>query len=162
MNLAGIPTEAIERGEVLTTPGWLRPSRVVDVRLRMVEDADRPLVHNAAVTFHTGAAEALGKATRKLEAEYFYPYQVHAPLETMSAVADVRRGRCEIWAGVQGPNQAQVEAAKLLGIPESAVTVHVMFLGGGFGRRGRVDFTESNAQRQMRMAATSAPRERLI
>jgi selenocysteine-specific elongation factor len=61
VNLVGIPTEAIERGDVLTTPGWLKPSRVVDVRLRMVADAERPLVHNAAVTFHTGAAEALGK-----------------------------------------------------------------------------------------------------
>jgi isoquinoline 1-oxidoreductase subunit beta len=86
------------------------------------------------------AAAALAKAPRKLEAEYFYPYQVHAPLETMSAVADVRPERCEIWAGVQGPNQVQAEAAKLLGIPESAVIVHVTFLGGGFGRRGRVDF----------------------
>ncbi len=61
-------------------------------------------------------------------------------METMSAVADVQTGRCEIWAGSQAPNRAQTDAAKLLGIPESAVTVHVPLLGGGFGRRGRTDF----------------------
>ena len=63
INLSGIPTEAIERGEVVTTPGWLKPTRVVDVRLRVVRDPERPLAHNAAVTFHTGAAEALGKVS---------------------------------------------------------------------------------------------------
>jgi isoquinoline 1-oxidoreductase beta subunit len=87
-------------------------------------------------------AAGLGAAARKIEAEYFYPYQVHAPLETMSAAADVRagEGRCEIWAGSQAPNRAQSEAAKLLGIPESQVVVNVTLLGGGFGRRGRSDF----------------------
>jgi isoquinoline 1-oxidoreductase beta subunit len=85
-------------------------------------------------------ASALAASVKKIEAEYFYPYQAHAPLETMSAVADVGNGRCEIWAGSQGPNRAQTEAAKALGIPESAVTLHVPLLGGGFGRRGRTDF----------------------
>ncbi len=61
INLAGIATDAIERGEVITTPGWLKPTRVADVRLRVVRDPERPLPHNAVVTFHSGAAEALGK-----------------------------------------------------------------------------------------------------
>ena len=85
-------------------------------------------------------AAALAVSAKKIEAEYFYPYQAHAPLETMSAVAEVQNGRCEIWAGCQGPNRAHTDAAKLLGIPESAVTLHVPLLGGGFGRRGRTDF----------------------
>jgi selenocysteine-specific elongation factor len=61
VNLSGIATDEIERGEVLTAPGWLKPTRVLDVRLRVVGDAPRPLAHNAQVTFHTGAAEALGR-----------------------------------------------------------------------------------------------------
>jgi isoquinoline 1-oxidoreductase beta subunit len=87
-----------------------------------------------------GAGAALASSAKRIDAEYFYPYQAHAPLETMSAVADVRDGRCEIWAGSQAPNRAQADSAKLLGIPESAVVVHVPLLGGGFGRRGRTDF----------------------
>ncbi len=86
------------------------------------------------------AAKALAVSARRIEAEYFYPYQVHAPVEPMSAAADVRPGRCEIWAGTQNPNRVQSEAAKLLGVPESAVSVNVTLLGGGFGRRGRTDF----------------------
>ena len=85
-------------------------------------------------------AAALSTSARKIEAEYFYPYQAHAPMETMSAVADVQTAWCEIWAGSQAPNRVQTDAAKLLGIPESAVAVHVPLLGGGFGRRGRTDF----------------------
>lgn len=93
-----------------------------------------------ALTRGGAVAAALASAARRVEAEYFYPYQAHAPMEPMSAVADVSSGRCEIWAGTQGPNSAQAAAAKLLGIPESAVTVNVTLLGGGFGRRGRTDF----------------------
>jgi len=88
-----------------------------------------------------GAAEpALASAARRVEAEYFYPYQAHAPVEPMSAVADVRPGACEVWAGTQNPNGAQEAVAKALGIPAAAVTINVTLLGGGFGRRGRSDF----------------------
>jgi isoquinoline 1-oxidoreductase beta subunit len=58
----------------------------------------------------------------------------------MSAVADVRPGACEVWAGTQNPNGAQEAVAKALGIPAAAVTINVTLLGGGFGRRGRSDF----------------------
>jgi selenocysteine-specific elongation factor len=61
VNLSGLATDDVERGEVVTAPGWLRPTRALDVRVRVVEDAPRPLAHNAQVTVHTGAAEALGR-----------------------------------------------------------------------------------------------------
>ncbi len=61
VNMSGIATDEIERGEVLTNPGWLRPTRVLDVRLRVINEAPRPLAHNAQVTFHTGSAETLGR-----------------------------------------------------------------------------------------------------
>lgn len=82
----------------------------------------------------------MASACRTLSGEYFYPFQAHAPVEPMNAVADVRPDRCEIWAGTQNPDAARAKAARLLGIPSSAVTVHVTLLGGGFGRRGRFDF----------------------
>jgi len=83
---------------------------------------------------------ALRSSARTLEAEYVYPFQAHAPLEPMCALADVGAGRCEIWVGTQHPNRAQDEAAKTLQIPASAVTVHVTLLGGGFGRKSQPDF----------------------
>jgi selenocysteine-specific elongation factor len=62
VNLAGVATDELVRGEVITAPGSLRATRLVDVKLRVLEDAPRPLVHNMALTFHAGAAETMAKA----------------------------------------------------------------------------------------------------
>jgi selenocysteine-specific elongation factor len=57
VNLSGVATDEIERGEVVTTPGWLRPTRAVDVRLRLLEAAPHNVRHNYPVTFHAHASE---------------------------------------------------------------------------------------------------------
>ncbi len=94
-----------------------------------------------------GEAEvALSSAARRLEAEYFYPFQAHAAMEPLAAVADVRANRCEIWAGTQSPDAARRLAADILKLPASAVTVNVTLLGGGFGRRGQSDFVRDAVQ----------------
>jgi selenocysteine-specific elongation factor len=62
VNLAGVATDDLARGEVITAPGSLRATRLVDVKLRVLEDAPRPLVHNMPLTFHAGAAETTAKA----------------------------------------------------------------------------------------------------
>ena len=51
VNLTGVSKEQLRRGDVLTTPGWLRPTLLLDARLRLLKDAPRPLVHNATLTF---------------------------------------------------------------------------------------------------------------
>ncbi|MBI1885359.1 MAG: selenocysteine-specific translation elongation factor [Chloroflexi bacterium] len=61
VNLPGIAVEELRRGMVVTTPGWLRPARTVDVRLRAVSYLPRAVRHNTEVTFHTGAAEVTGR-----------------------------------------------------------------------------------------------------
>nr|MBA2449080.1 SelB C-terminal domain-containing protein [Chloroflexota bacterium] len=62
VNVTGVATDELARGEVLTAVGALRPTRVVDVKLRVLQSLPKPLVHNAALTFHTGAAETTAKA----------------------------------------------------------------------------------------------------
>ena len=62
VNLSGLATDQLLRGHVLTNPGTVRPTRLVDVRLRLLESAPKPLGHNAALTFHTGAAESTARA----------------------------------------------------------------------------------------------------
>lgn len=86
------------------------------------------------------ARATLASAPKKLEAIYEYPFQAHAPLETMNCTADVRASSCQIWVPTQAPEAAQKEAAKLLGRPEESVKVNVTMLGGGFGRRLEVDY----------------------
>jgi isoquinoline 1-oxidoreductase beta subunit len=86
------------------------------------------------------AEKALPRAARQIDAIYEFPFQAHAPLETMNCIADVRANFCEIWAPTQTPTTAQEEAAKMLGLPLDSVKVNVTLLGGGFGRRLFVDY----------------------
>jgi isoquinoline 1-oxidoreductase beta subunit len=85
-------------------------------------------------------AAALAGGARRMTATYRAPFQAHAAMEPLNCVAHVRDGQCEIWVGTQAPNQAHEAVAKLLGIPLERVTVHVMLLGGAFGRRLGVDY----------------------
>jgi selenocysteine-specific elongation factor len=62
VNLVGLAVEDLRRGQVLGEPGTLRSTRALDARLRLLREA-RPLRHNAEVTFHTGAAETIGKVS---------------------------------------------------------------------------------------------------
>jgi isoquinoline 1-oxidoreductase beta subunit len=86
------------------------------------------------------APKAMESTSQQLESVYEFPFQAHAALETMNCVADVRPGTCEIWVPTQAPEVALSQTAKLLGIPESAVTIHITLLGGGFGRRLFADY----------------------
>lgn len=86
------------------------------------------------------AASALAQSVKTISAVYEYPFQAHAPVETMNCTAHVRSGSCEVWVPTQTPETAQQDAAKLLGIPPDSVQVNVTLLGGGFGRRLFVDY----------------------
>lgn len=57
VNLSGVSANDIERGMVLTSPGWLEPTSAIDIRLRAVAGASRTLPHNATRTLHVGADE---------------------------------------------------------------------------------------------------------
>jgi selenocysteine-specific elongation factor len=61
VNLAGLAVDQLERGMVVTSPGWLKPVTSVDVRLRAVRYTGRPVRHNLAVTFHSGPSEVEGR-----------------------------------------------------------------------------------------------------
>jgi isoquinoline 1-oxidoreductase beta subunit len=86
------------------------------------------------------AAASLKRSAKTITAAYEYPFQAHAPLETMNCTAHVRRGSCDIWVPTQTPETAQQDVAKLLGLPPDSVHVNVTLLGGGFGRRLFVDY----------------------
>ena len=59
INLSGVEASQIRRGDVITRPGLLQPSTLMDVQFRLLSDAGRPLLHNAEVKLFTGAAEAV-------------------------------------------------------------------------------------------------------
>ncbi|MPY77810.1 MAG: molybdopterin-dependent oxidoreductase [Actinophytocola sp.] len=70
-----------------------------------------------------------------LEFDFVNYFNSNTPLETGFAVADVRSDSAEIWYASKIPIIAMQEIAQRLGLPEDAVTLHVMHGGGSFGRR---------------------------
>src|SRR5580700_4895950 len=61
-------------------------------------------------------------------------------MEPMNATADVRSDRTTLWLPTQSPTSAQKAAARVTGLALDKITVNPMLCGGGFGRRGEVDF----------------------
>ena len=84
--------------------------------------------------------DAAKNAARRVERVYRAPYLAHATMEPINCTARVFEGRVEVWAPTQMPGAARAIAAQAAGVSEDAVTVHVTYLGGGFGRRLDVDF----------------------
>ncbi len=58
VNVSGIAKDDLRRGLVLSRPGAVRATDVLDVRLRALAGLRHPLRHNMAVTFHCYADEA--------------------------------------------------------------------------------------------------------
>jgi isoquinoline 1-oxidoreductase beta subunit len=82
---------------------------------------------------------ALAAAAKRVEALYRAPYLAHATMEPPNCTARVADGRVELWAPTQVPSFARAIAARVAGVPEANVDLHVTYLGGGFGRRLEVD-----------------------
>ncbi|MDE2860550.1 MAG: selenocysteine-specific translation elongation factor [Chloroflexota bacterium] len=106
VNLSGVSHDDIERGDVLTIPGWLRPTIAADVRLRLLDSAPRGLRHNRPVTFHTGSTESVARV-RLLERDEAAPGE-------------------EVWAQVRLDNPLALVKGDYFVIRSSDAT-----LGGG-------------------------------
>jgi selenocysteine-specific elongation factor len=63
VNLSGLAVEDLTRGDVLTTPNWLTPTRLIDAQLRLIADAPLALEQNDEVGFFTGSSETLARVT---------------------------------------------------------------------------------------------------
>ena len=94
--------------------------------------ADRP---GLSARKQGDAAQAIGNASRKLSANYEFPYLAHAPMEPLDAVVKLSSNSCEIWAGDQFQTADQGNAAKTLGLEPQQVSIHTLYAGGSFGRR---------------------------
>jgi len=71
-NLVGIATSQLQRGDVLTKPGWLTPTKLLIVQLRLLAYLRHPLPHNTTVNFHVGSTQTLANV-RLLEKEELKP-----------------------------------------------------------------------------------------
>lgn len=68
-----------------------------------------------------------------IEGRYSVPHLAHAAMEPMNATVSVQADRVDVWGSVQSTDQTVAAVAKVCGVPEDKVFVHVGFLGGSFG-----------------------------
>ena len=100
------------------------------------------------------AAAAISAAPRRIEAIYSYPHQNHATMEPMNATARWTPERCDVWVPTQNGEAALAAAAEAAGLPPARCEVYKLYLGGGFGRRGRSDFVTQAVQLAKAMPGT--------
>ena len=84
--------------------------------------------------------KVLAAADDVLSATYEVPFLSHATMEPMNCTAAVDGDRCRIWAPTQFPNWAARATSEALKIPAANVSVEIMLIGGGFGRRINPDY----------------------
>ncbi|HTI10359.1 MAG TPA: xanthine dehydrogenase family protein molybdopterin-binding subunit [Puia sp.] len=96
---------------------------------------------------------AVQQAAKKIDAIYEAPYQSHSCMEPLNCIADVRENSIEIWGPIQEANWTQADLSQRMGIPVEKVSVHMTFLGGGFGRKAFTDYPHEAALISREMAA---------
>ncbi|MFE3527331.1 molybdopterin cofactor-binding domain-containing protein [Streptomyces sp. NPDC059161] len=92
--------------------------------LKELRNAELPLV-----------IPALDPLVKSVDARFTFHFASNSALEPNCAIADVRSDRAEIWGSLKTPIVAQERIALKLGLPLSAVKVHVTEGGGSFGRK---------------------------
>ena len=59
VNISGVDTELIQRGEVVVHPGQYQATRRVDARFHLLKDASASIKHGDEVKFFTGSSETI-------------------------------------------------------------------------------------------------------
>ncbi|HVB26142.1 MAG TPA: selenocysteine-specific translation elongation factor [Ktedonobacteraceae bacterium] len=72
INLPNIARSDLERGNVVTLPGQLRTTMLLDAHVKLLTDTERPLVHNTLVDFYCGSQEVPARV-RLLDTEELLP-----------------------------------------------------------------------------------------
>ncbi len=98
--------------------------------------------------------DAVFPGANTVEAHYYVPHLAQAPMEPPVATARFDGDHLEIWTPTQNPDMAQQMAGVVaFGVPyeewetettkeemRKKVTLHMPFLGGGFGRKSKPDY----------------------
>ena len=89
-NLGNVHTSQLQRGFVVTTPGWLVPTTSIDAELRLLSGPSHPLKHGVVVTLHIGASEVATRI-RLLANERLKPGEIGwAQLSSSEPIATVK------------------------------------------------------------------------
>src|SRR5262249_26866300 len=107
---------ALKGREALTITWNEGPLATLDSRKQRAQYAELAKKPGAVAKKAGGVAAAMGRAAKKLEAVYEFPYLAHATMEPLNCVADVRPDRCEVWTGTQFQTGDRDAAAQVAGL----------------------------------------------
>jgi isoquinoline 1-oxidoreductase beta subunit len=80
-------------------------------------------------------SKARQAAKQTLSASFEFPYLAHATMEPMNCVVDLHSDACDLYYGVQMNTGDQMAVAKALNMKPEQVRLHMLYVGGSFGRR---------------------------
>lgn len=83
------------------------------------------------------ADTALSKATKRIDAEYSVPYLTQATMEPMNVIVHLQPDSLDLWGGPQMQLMDQPTLAHVLGLTPDKVRLHMLYVGGSFGRRAQ-------------------------
>jgi len=114
---------------------WKKWAGLPDLSLDKLHDTlgatpktDRMLRNDA------GTDEALAGLHIHADADYVWPYHLHASIGPSCAVADVTAEKAEVWSGTQNPHDLRKDLAKLLDRAPEQVHINRMEASGCYGR----------------------------
>ncbi|SFG00759.1 selenocysteine-specific elongation factor [Desulfotomaculum arcticum] len=91
VNLSGIETDDIKRGNVLALPASLKPSHRLDVSFKYLSSAPKALRHRARVRVYLGTAEILGRVILFDREELQQGEHAYVQLQLESPIAAARK-----------------------------------------------------------------------
>ena len=148
--VVGDTTWHAARGLAALAPVWDPPagslsSRLIETELDAMLARDDLEAHPASESAPLGdyrarVAEALARAPATFEQRYRGQLLSHATMEPQNALALVKADSAELWVPTQHQSDAQRAVAAALGLPLARVRVNTTRIGGGFGRRLKVDY----------------------
>jgi len=95
----------------------------------LVESAPEPNTPEREGDLETGRR---GSA-QTFDSTYYNSYVAHAPIETHTAVAEIKNGKATVWSSTQAPFGQQNTIARAIGFEAEDVRVMTPYVGGGFG-----------------------------
>jgi len=83
-------------------------------------------------------------AAKTYKADFKNDYIYHVQMEPLILVVKVFKdlSEAEVWVGNQQGFDTKLDVPAILGIDPENVTIHLQYLGGGFGRRSMNNFVE--------------------
>ena len=141
---------AMDRLPIVWDEGPNANVQQADILKRLEEGlkAEQTFVGNANGDYKKAAADS----SKTIEAQFFYPFLNHAPLEPMNATAVWTPDSCRAWVPTQDGEASLAAVIAASGLTADKCDVIKVNIGGGFGRRGAFqDYTTQvvNIAKQM-------------